>query len=433
MTGTLIAEISKKQKKSDSKYNLFEIYELAYKNNNRFQAEVARFQAQEKSIPISLGALLPSVTATYNYAENYSNPAVFTESKEYRTFGPELNASQILFDWSAWKTYTASQYTLKANAIVLAQAQQKLMTNTVAHYFSVLRNKELLKVSLASLKWNKKLFHQTEKKYNAHLASITDWQSAKANYEQAKAQVAHDKSKLKTAILNLKRLTTIKIEAIENLKPNIPLIIPKPKDPEAWAQLANKGNLKVVQNEFLLQVAKEHISMAWGEFLPTLAAVGSLSKITSFQNLEPLQPTTSSVGIKASWSLINGGSDYATLEEKELMSEQAKFTLEQSKLTAESTIQEIYFNIETDIEMIKAFRSAIKAGRYAVKTMKSQYEVGTSTIVDLLNQQHKYVKSQYQLTETIYQYINNLISLKKQAGILTLEDVKKINAWLEKS
>ena len=423
-------------KQFDTLYSLLDVYKLAYKNNAQFQADVANFKSQKENVPISLGALLPSVSVSYSLTENYSNPTVFTNDKTFPTYGPELSASQTLFDWSSWKTYTSAQYTLKANAIVLAQKQQQLISDTVQDYFSVLNNQELVKVSQASQKWNKNLYDQAQQKYEVGVIPVSDVQSAKANYEQAKAQLIQDYNQLLTSIYNLKQLTGVTINQLDDLKADFPFTPPSPDNVDKWLSIAMVDNLTIVQNQFLVQAADENIGVAWGNFFPSFAATGTLSKTTSFQTdyttgqSESLQPTTGSIGIQGSWNILSGGSDYATLKQNQYSLDNANFNLEQSKRTTEASLKQAFLNVESDISIITAFEQAVIAGKYSVDTMQAQYEVGTSTIVDLLNQQQQYVQSQQQLANSKYQYINDLIALKFQAGTLSMKDVESINIWL---
>jgi outer membrane protein len=419
------------KKQSNTLYSLLDVYKLAYKNNAQFQADVANFKSQKENVPISLGALLPSVSVSYSATENYSNPKVFSTETTFPTYGPELTASQVLFDWSSWKTYTAAQYTMKANAIVLAQKQQQLISDTVQDYLSVLNNQELVKVSRASQKWNKNLYDQAQQKYEVGVIPVSDVQSAKANYEQANAQLIQDNNQLLTSIYNLKQLTGVTIQKVDDLKADFPFTPPSPNSVEKWLDIAMADNLSIVQNQFLVQAADDNIGVAWGNFFPSLAATGTLSKTTSFQNDgSSIQPTTGSVGIQASWNILSGGSDYATLKQKQYSLDNASFNLEQSQRTTEASLKQAFLNVESDISIITAFEQAVIAGKYSVDTMQAQYEVGTSTIVDLLNQQQQYVQSQQQLANAKYQYINDLIALKLQAGTLSMKDVESINIWL---
>ena len=66
----------------------------------------------------------------------------------YNQFGGRVNdtanvvnfsGSQVLFDWSKWKTYTQATYLQKSYAMIYAKAEQMLITDTVTAYFELLR------------------------------------------------------------------------------------------------------------------------------------------------------------------------------------------------------------------------------------------------------------------------------------------------------
>ncbi|MFT6834565.1 MAG: outer membrane protein, partial [Francisellaceae bacterium] len=231
---------STNDKNNAQAYSLLDIYNLAYKNNGQFQADIATFKSQEENVPIAFGALLPSVTATYDYTENYSDPAIFTSTKTYQSYGPELSVSQNIFDWSTWKTYTSAQYTLKANAITLAQAQQTLISDTVSDYFSVLNNQDLLNYAISSQEWNKNLYNQSQQKYEVGTIPVSDVQSSKATYEQSNALTIQYQNALLSSIYTLKQLTGINIEKLDALKKNFPFKLPQPSNVNTWLGIAMK-------------------------------------------------------------------------------------------------------------------------------------------------------------------------------------------------
>ena len=433
-----VKETREKNKQADKRhYSLLGIYKLAYENNGHFQAQVAKFRSKKQQVPISLGNLLPTLTLNYNYQGNYTNPVVFTANNTYVSRGPELSASQVLFDWSAWKTYTAAQYQVKAQAIALAQAQQKLIADTVKQYFSVLNSRQQLDYARASERWNRNLYEQTRQRYKVGLAPVSDLQSSKAQYQEAVARTVKERNDLLSAIYNLKKLTGVEIDNVEQLKSSFPFNPPQPNRVNHWLGVAMKENLEIVRDRFMLKAAEEKISMAWGQFFPSVAATGQLSRTTSFQepddrtgDAEALQPIQGTGGITASWNLLNGGADYAKVKQNKHLRDNAGFTLEQAKLTTESQLKQAFLSVESDIARINSFRQAVVAGQYSVKTMKAQYEVGTSTIVDLLNQQQRLLASQQRLADAKFQYINDLIKLKQESGILTMNDIRQINQWL---
>ena len=139
-----------------------------------------------------------------------------------------------------------------------------------------------------------------------------------------------------------------------------------------------------------------------------------------------------SANAKASvqWNIINGGSDYATTKQRKYTENAAKYTLLETRRSAESALKTAYLNVLSDISQVEAYQQAVIAAEASVAAMKAGYDVGTRTIVDLLNQQQQLFNAQQKYSEAKYAYINHLLALKQTAGTLSYHDIDAINNWL---
>ncbi|MFZ9034743.1 MAG: TolC family outer membrane protein [Francisellaceae bacterium] len=414
--------------------NLAAVYQLAESNNGTYKAAEATFEANKRNVPIALAALLPSVAISYDAQENYSSTATSPSKNYYFTQEPELTASQSIFDWATWKTFSQAQYQLKADGITFAQAQQSLILSTASAYFNILQAEDNLVYAEANKKWNKELLDQTEEKYKVGMSAITDVQSIKAQYEQAVASEVQAKSTLATAYATLAQITGGKIAKIDALSDKFPFDKPQPDNMDKWLQIAMKSNLNIVQNAYLLSVADAGVDVEWGNFIPSASLSATANRTLSYQNSGYTSGSNSaSAGVTASLNLINGGADYASLRQAKYTQKAADFTLLEAQREAESSVKTAYLDVLSDIAQVEAYHQAVIAAEASVKAMQAGYDVGTQTIVDLLNQQQQLFEAQQQYAQAKYSYINDLLTLKADAGVLSYTDIDAINKWLVKA
>jgi outer membrane protein len=59
------------------------------------------------------------------------------------------------------------------------------------------------------------------------------------------------------------------------------------------------------------------------------------------------------------------------------------------------------------------------------------YEVGTRTIVDVLQSQSSVFDAQRNYAQARYKYVVSSLQLKQAAGVLKVSDVEEINRWLK--
>ena len=67
---------------------------------------------------------------------------------------------------------------------------------------------------------------------------------------------------------------------------------------------------------------------------------------------------------------------------------------------------------------------------FALEATEAGFEVGTRTLVDVLDNQRDLFRARRDLAVSRYDYILNYLSLLQAAGTLGDEDVSKANAWL---
>ncbi|WP_350563296.1 TolC family protein, partial [Psychrobacter sp. CAL346-MNA-CIBAN-0220] len=75
-------------------------------------------------------------------------------------------------------------------------------------------------------------------------------------------------------------------------------------------------------------------------------------------------------------------------------------------------------NVNASISSIKAYEQSVISSESALKATQAGFEVGTRTIVDVLNRTRDLYDSKRQLSEARYGYINSILALKQAAGTL---------------
>ncbi len=414
-------------------YDLLAVYNIAQKDNASYNAAVATFHANQQNVPISLGALLPNVQLQTGLQYNYAQDPGAGKKTNYTSVNPNpmITLTQSVFDWALWKTYTQSQYQFKADAMTLAQNRQQLILNTATSYFNILQAQDQLRFAKANVNWNKQLLDQTEQKFKVGISAITDVQSSKANYENAVAQYVKNENTLKNAYNTLYQITGKKINSIDELKDDFPFNKPSPDNANDWVKTALMSNLLLIQSRFNLQASEEGIDVAWGAFIPSANFTVTGNRTLNYQTANLRGVSTANAGINVTWNVLNGGSDYATLKQAKYTSVASQQTLEQNVRDTESQTTQSYLNVVSDISQVNALHQSVVANESSVRAMKAGYNVGTQTIVDLLNRQQILFDTQQQYALARYSYINALLTLKQQAGTLTIKDIENINQWLD--
>jgi outer membrane protein len=80
---------------------------------------------------------------------------------------------------------------------------------------------------------------------------------------------------------------------------------------------------------------------------------------------------------------------------------------------------------------VEALDQAVKSSRTALEATQAGFDVGTRTIVDVLNSQFALYRSITNFYQARYDYLMNVLRLKQAAGNLQIQDLEEIDQWLK--
>lgn len=92
-----------------------------------------------------------------------------------------------------------------------------------------------------------------------------------------------------------------------------------------------------------------------------------------------------------------------------------------------------YNTVIAAVSGIKALEQAVISAESALKATEAGFEVGTRTIVDVLDSTRNLYNAKRNLSSTRYSYVQSILQLKRAAGTITEQDLKDINKGLSKS
>ena len=79
---------------------------------------------------------------------------------------------------------------------------------------------------------------------------------------------------------------------------------------------------------------------------------------------------------------------------------------------------------------MKALEQAVASSRTALEATEAGFEVGTRTIVDVLDSQFSLYLAITNYYQSRYDYVLNALRLKQAAGTLEVQDLERIDQWL---
>ena len=419
--------------------SLLDAYHLALKNDASLAAAQATYKASAEVVPQARSALLPqlgaSANTTYNKNDVLDPPAGYGSGESHwNSHGWSATLSQSVFDLSKWFNLSAAHAKDQVAKLTLAITEQQLIYDVADKYFSVLRTQDDKASAQAHLRAVKKQLDQTQERFKVGMVANTDVQEAKAAYDTARVALIQANNAITVAKENLFLLTNTPTPELSKLNQKMPVVGPEPALASVWVKQAMTQNLKVKQSNGNVNSNQKELSRARSGHLPTLSGTLTYQHSVSNNASAVLSNGGKTNGMVAALSvsipIFSGG----------MVSSQASaagYTLEASQKNEDQTVRQAkadtlnsFNTVNADVLQVGAWCQSIVSAASALKATLSGYEVGTRTIIDVLNSQDKLYNAQKQYLDSRYNFILNTLKLKLAAGTLSPRDLNVLSQWI---
>ena len=432
--------------------SLLEVYQQALQSDPLIHEAEARRLAALEALPQARGALFPQINAAGSWEQRSStgtsigedqqgNPATFTSETTAETTGWNVGLRQTVFRWDQIVGLKqAGKIVAKAEADREA-AQQDLIIRVAARYFEVLGAEDRLTSIHADRLAIARQLEQAKQRFEVGLIAITDVQESQAAYDSSVASEIQAKRELATARNFLREITGEYVSTLSAPGEKFPLPNPNPADEQSWIDLAMGQNLVLVSSRLDEQIARDEIAFRRTGHYPTIdfvAGYGDSETTRSDQIINgfPVSDLKSdsqgdSISLEVTFPLFAGGRTSSRVREAVYLHRASREQLQRVTRETERATRDAYLGVLSEISRVKALEQAVASSRTALEATQAGFDVGTRTIVDVLNSQRALFIAITNYYQSRYVYIGNVLLLKQAAGTLQIQDLEEIDRWLE--
>ncbi|MCB1845255.1 MAG: TolC family protein, partial [Halioglobus sp.] len=138
-----------------------------------------------------------------------------------------------------------------------------------------------------------------------------------------------------------------------------------------------------------------------------------------------------SISLQLSVPLFSGGRTSSRVRESVHLHRASQEQLQRVARETERATRDAYLGVLSEISRVKALEQAVASSRTALEATQAGFDVGTRTIVDVLNSQRALYSAITNYYQSRYVYVGNVLRLKQAAGTLKVEDLEQIDQWLQ--
>lgn len=418
--------------------DLLQSYELARSSDPQLAAaESIRLITREGEVQ-SRAAFLPQIGGSVgaNYSDTTSQlGSGFKVSNGGGGRSYSLSVDQSIFSFGNISRHRSQRSLSQAADFQLEAAGDSLITRTSAAYFNVLVAMETLLAAEAQETALKKQFDFADKRLEVGLAPITDVHEARAQYDRARANTIVTRNALEDAYRALEEITGKEVRALNALPQDFQPQLPSALDVEGWVQTAVDSNPALKAKELELSSAESDIDTARAGHLPTVGLSATYGNNRSMFNgdIGPAgidSSDTSSVGLTVNIPIFAGGATQSRVRQALAQRDVTEDQLDQQRRALVRNTHNAYQTLVAGISEVEARKAAVFSARSAYDASQVGLEVGTRTVLDVLNNQQTLFNAEREYALSRYNFLQNRLQLEQAAGTLDLDDLQDVNRLL---
>jgi outer membrane protein len=413
--------------------DLLDVFEQAKQSDPQYKSAQAAHEAALEVVPQSRAVLFPDIRSQGSIERVQQNPrsddpTFYSTNRIY-----SLILTQPLYQRELFVQLKQADGRAAQADAQLAAAYQDLMLRVATAYFQVLGALDNLEFVQADKAAIARTLEQAKQRFEVGLSAITDVQEAQARYDLAVSAEIEANTLLADAREGLRELTGVLYEELDVLRYEIPLLSPDPDSPSKWVDTALEQNLQVLAAQAGTEVARQEIEVQRSGHYPSLKFNAAYDYLdNNFGGVVPLERNDASIGLQFDIPLYQGGLVNSQTRQARDRFQQAQEDYEQVRRSTERQARNSYQGVISGIAQVKALHQAVISNETATKAAQAGFDVGTRTIVDVLDQQRDLLAAMRDYARSRYDYLLEGLSLKQAAGTLAVDDLQGINNMLVK-
>ena len=419
--------------------DLVEVYGVAKLNDPALRAARANREATLEAEPIARSQLLPNVLlagdASYDYTDVRRSVAG-SFNDDFPRAAASIQLSQPIYRKELSVGLEQAEFQVTQADTDFEGAEQDLIIRVADAYFGVLSARDTLGFVRANKRAIARQLDQAKQRFEVGLIAITDVHEAQSRFDQARADeiaaendLDNQREELLEIVGDPSSYLAYPPTPLEGVREDVVLTPPMPASLDEWTTLALANNPDVISAKLDAEIARKEIERQDAGDSVALDLVGSygLARTDADRGSDANDAT---IGIQLSLPLYTGGGVDAATRQARHRFQAAQDQLEARRRSVQTQVRNAYRGVVASISRAEALDATRVSARSALEATEAGFEVGTRTLVDVLDEQRDLFRAQADYLQSRYDYILNMLALLQAAGTLADDSLNKYNDWL---
>jgi len=404
-------------------FSLEDCLRFGFANSNERKSMELSGESLQATYEQSKKQWVPNLSASVG--ENFSN-----NSQGWSTSGNVgVGSSMTIYQGGNIRnTIEQNQLNVERNEVQLERFDNQLALQILQKFLTIIGNEELLNYQSEVLNTSREQLKQGQARYKVGSILESDLLLLEAQYYSDSNNVVDTHISIENGLLDLKVLLSMEptddlqiispdTDNLDNLRETLP-------SEEQALDLAMQTMPDLRMSDYDIRIAEKSVDIARGNYFPSISANANVGvPILSFDGNGTSQwygKPSESVGVSMSIPIYSRGQTKTNVKKSRIALEQAQLDYEQTQLEVRQTVVQAHRDVVSAFNAYKVLQVREEAYRKSFNAYNIQYQYGTITTVELLQQQNNYLN-------VLNTYIQNKYSLVMKRKILDVYMGKEIS------
>ncbi len=406
----------------------------AYSSNPTLAAQRAALRAADERVSQALSGYRPTAQATLSASGNRTNSTIkgaggdqITSSTTPKAAGVSVN--QPLYDATITPSVRRSEKLVQAQRAQVLTTEQSVLLNAATAYLDVVQNQAVLTLNINNEQVLRRQLEAARDRFRVGEYTRTDVSQSESRLA---ASIANRISSEGT--LQVSRAT---YESIIGTRPGNNLKAPKPtfKLPtrlDEAVEMARANNPAVLSASFQEAAQRDAVDQQFGRLLPSarLAAQGSRtfdagpSSNGLFGGSSPItRQDSGSIQAQVVIPLYSAGQPEALVREAKETANQARIQIDDTRRQVGAAAISAWQALMAARASTESFQAQIKAAQIALDGVRQEAQVGSRTVLDVLNQEQELLNARVSLVRAQHDEMVQAFTVMNSIGQLTAQQL----------
>jgi outer membrane protein len=419
---------------------LQEAMAAAYQNNPTLQSERSKLRATDELVPQALSNWRPTVSLTGNATRSdtysYINSGgggntiggttsgvpsgVQVSSAGTIIYNAEtmgVQVTQPIFRGGRTTAQTRqAEAQIEAERAQLSITEQQVLLNVATAYLNLVQAQSVLQLSINNEQVLQRQLDAVQDRFRVGEVTRTDVAQAQSRLSAAHADRTQGEGSLRTA-----RAAYVQMVGHLPDKVDYPADLPGlPADAQSAQALAAGQNPSIGNAQATYQAALEGIDLIAGELLPQVSVTGTAERIVNFDGPSSLENVAQAV-VSVTIPIYQAGQEYSRLRAQKQTAGQTRAVIDQARRDVEESITAAWEALQTGQARRASYNDQIKAAQVALEGVQRENQVGSRTVLDVLNAEQELLSAEVNEVQAHHDEIVAAYQLLNATGQLTAQ------------